>query len=98
MNEKIKPFRIDIPQADLDDLSDRLVRTRWPDELRGAGWDYGIPLGSLKELAEHWRTVYNWRDHEARLNEFPQFTTVIDGASVHFRHVRSPEPDALPLI
>jgi len=94
----IRPFRIEIPQAELDDLRDRLARTRWPDELPGAGWDYGIPLGYLRELADHWRTAYDWREHEARLNAFPQFTTTIDGANLHFLHVRSPEPDALPLI
>jgi pimeloyl-ACP methyl ester carboxylesterase len=94
----IRPFRIDIPQADLDDLRDRLARTRWPDELPGAGWTRGVPLGYLKELAAYWRDSYDWRKHEARLNEFPQFTTTIDGANVHFLHVRSPEPDALALV
>jgi epoxide hydrolase len=95
---EIPPFRIDISQADLDDLNDRLVRTRWPDELPGVGWNRGLPLGYLKELAEYWRTVYDWREWEARLNDLPQFTTTIDGQNVHFLHVRSPEPDALPLI
>jgi pimeloyl-ACP methyl ester carboxylesterase len=95
---EIRPFRIEIPQAELDDLRDRLARTRWPDELPGVGWSRGVPLGYLRELAEHWRTSYDWREHEARLNELPQFTTTIDGANVHFLHVRSPEPDALPLI
>ncbi len=94
----IRPFRIDVPQADLDDLNDRLARTRWPDELPGVGWRYGVPVSYLKELAEYWRTSYNWRMHEAKLNEFPQFTTTIDGQNIHFLHVRSPEPDALPLI
>ncbi len=94
----IRPFRVEIPQADLDDLRDRLARTRWPDELPGAGWDYGIPLEYVKELAEYWRTSYDWRAHEKKLNEFPQFTTTIDGANVHFLHVRSAEPGALPLI
>jgi len=94
----IRPFRIDIPQADLDDLHDRLARTRWPDELPGVGWAYGVPLSYVKELAAYWRTAYDWREHEARLNELPQFTTTIDGAGVRFLHVRSPEPDALPLI
>jgi microsomal epoxide hydrolase len=97
-NAEIRPFRIEIPQADIDDLRDRLARTRWPDEIPGGGWDYGIPLGYMKELAEYWRTAYDWRKHEARLNEFPQFTTTIDGQNVHFLHVRSAEPDALPLI
>lgn len=97
-NAEIKPFRIDVPQADLDDLRDRLARTRWPDELPGAGWDYGIPLDYTRELAEYWRTGYDWRAHEARLNEFGQFTTTIDGQRIHFLHVRSAVPDALPLV
>jgi epoxide hydrolase len=95
---EIRPFRIDVPQADLDDLRDRLARTRWPDELPDVGWRRGVPLGYLKELAAYWRDGYDWRKHESRLNEHPQFTTTIDGANVHFLHVRSPEPDALPLI
>ncbi|MFG2116185.1 epoxide hydrolase family protein [Streptomyces sp. NPDC048718] len=94
----IQPFHIDIPQAGLDDLADRLARTRWPDEIDGAGWDYGFPLARLKELAERWRTGYDWRAHEAQLNELPHFITEIEGQRVHFVHVRSPRPDALPLI
>jgi epoxide hydrolase len=94
----IQLFTIDIPQAALDDLRDRLTRTRWPDELPGVEWSRGVPLGYLKELAEYWRTSYDWRKHEAELNEFPQFTTEIDGTNIHFLHVRSPEPVALPLI
>jgi len=95
---EIRPFRIEIPQADLDDLQERLEHTRWPSEIPGAGWDRGVPLGYLKELAEHWRTGYAWREHEARLNEFPQLTSTIDGQNIHFLHVRSPESDAFPLI
>ena len=94
----IRPFRIDVPQADLDDLRDRLRRTRWPDELPGVGWSRGVPLGYLKELAGYWADGYDWRKQEARLNELPQFTTTIDGANVHFLHVRSPQPHALPLL
>ncbi|MQY08934.1 epoxide hydrolase family protein [Actinomadura macrotermitis] len=94
----IKPFRLDVPQADLDDLADRLARTRWPDELPDAGWDYGIPLARVRELAERWRTGYDWRAHEAELNRHPQFTTEIDGQNVHFLHVRSADPGALPLL
>lgn len=94
----VQPFRIDIPQRDLDDLASRLSATRWPDELNGAGTDYGMPLGVVRRLAEHWRTSYDWRGHEARLNEIPQFTTTIDGQNIHFLHVRSAEPDALPLL
>jgi microsomal epoxide hydrolase len=95
---QIRPFRIDIPQADLDDLRARLARTRWPDQLADVGWDYGIPLDYLRDLAEYWRTAYDWRAHERELNSFPQFTTTIQGQRVHFLHVRSPEPDAVPLI
>jgi pimeloyl-ACP methyl ester carboxylesterase len=94
----IRPFRIDVPQAELDDLRDRLARTRWPDQVPGAGWDYGIALDDVRELAEYWRTAYAWRVHERRLNSFPQFTTEVDGQVVHFLHVRSAEPGALPLI
>ena len=97
-DEQVHPFRIEIPQADLDDLGARLARTRWPDQLQGVGWDYGIPLGYLRDLAEYWRTTYDWRVHERRLNDFPQFTTTIDGQRVHFVHVRSAEPNAVPLI
>jgi epoxide hydrolase len=97
-SEEIRPFRIDIPQAQLDDLHTRLDLTRWPDELPGAGWEYGASLPYLRELADHWHGAYDWRKHEAALNEIPQFVTEIDGAQVHFLHVRSPEPDAVPLI
>jgi pimeloyl-ACP methyl ester carboxylesterase len=97
MND-IAPYRIDVPQADLDDLTDRLSRTRWPDELPGVGWDYGIPLSRVRELAERWRTGYDWRAHEAELNAHPQFVTEIDGQRVHFLHIRSASPHALPLV
>ena len=97
-DEQIHPFRIEVPQADLDDLRARLARTRWPDQLDGVGWDYGIPLDYVRELADYWRTGYDWRVHERELNGFPQFTTAIAGQRVHFLHVRSPEPDAVPLI
>ncbi|MFF4833792.1 epoxide hydrolase family protein [Streptomyces sp. NPDC001315] len=94
----IRPFRLAIPQSDLDDLHDRLDRTRWPDALPGVGWSYGVPRDYLRELVRYWRHEYDWRAAEARLNEWPQFTTTIDGANVHFAHIRSPEPDAVPLI
>ncbi|MEQ4196665.1 epoxide hydrolase family protein [Streptomyces sp. YIM 103828] len=96
--EGVEPFRLDIAEADLDDLRGRLDRTRWPDELPGSGWDYGVPLAHLQELTRYWRHDYDWRAAEARLNEWPQYTTVIDGARVHFAHIRSPEPDATPLL
>ncbi|WP_309111999.1 alpha/beta fold hydrolase [Saccharothrix sp.] len=94
----MRPFRIDIPQADLDDLHRRLAATRWPDELRGQGWSRGVPVGHLRDLVEHWRTRFRWREVEARLNLLPQFTTEIDGTLIHFLHVRSLEPDAVPLV
>lgn len=94
----IRPFRIDIPQEELDDLRDRLAATRWPAELPGVGWSRGVPLGYLQELADYWRTGYDWRKQEAVLNDFPQFTATIDGQTIHFLHVRSPEPEALPLL
>jgi epoxide hydrolase len=93
----IRPFSIDIPQSQLDDLKDRLERAHWPDELPGDG-DYGVRQAYIRRLADHWRTGYNWRSLEARLNAYPQFTTQIDGQNVHFLHVRSPEANALPLI
>jgi epoxide hydrolase len=93
-----EPFSIEIPQSELDDLRNRLAETRWPSELPSVGWSRGVPLAYLRELAEYWRAEYDWREHEGRLNELPQFTTTIDGANVHFLHVRSPEPEALPLI
>ncbi|RSN86759.1 epoxide hydrolase [Streptomyces sp. WAC 05379] len=96
--DSVRPFRLDIPQSDLDDLHDRLDRTRWPEEIPGSGWAYGVPTDYLRDLVRHWRHVYDWRAAEALLNEWPQFTTTIDGANVHFAHVRSPQPDATPLI
>jgi len=95
---EIKRFLIDIPESDLDDLAARLAATRWPDELTGAGTDYGMPLGVVQRLAERWRTGYDWRAHEARLNQIPQYTTTIDGQNIHFLHVPSEEPAAVPLL
>jgi pimeloyl-ACP methyl ester carboxylesterase len=94
----IQPFRIDVPQHDLDDLHERLARTRWPGALADVGWSRGVPVVYLRDLAEYWRTSYDWRRQEAALNELPQYTTTIDGQTIHFLHARSPEPDALPLV
>jgi pimeloyl-ACP methyl ester carboxylesterase len=94
----IQPFTIAIQDTDLDDLHERIAHTRWPNQLPGIGWSRGVPLDYLKDLASYWQTSYDWRKHEARLNEIPQFVTQIDGQTIHFLHVRSPEPDALPLI
>jgi hypothetical protein len=95
---EIHPYTIDVPRADLDDLRERLGRTRRPDEPQGAGWSYGVPLGYVRELTEHRRSGYDWRAHEAALNTFPQWSTVVDGETVHFLQVRSPEPGAVPLL
>ncbi|WP_329406557.1 epoxide hydrolase [Nocardia vinacea] len=96
--QDIRPFRIEIPQAQIDDLHARLANTLWPDEIPGGGWDKGASISYMKGLAEYWRSEYDWRAVEARLNELPQFVTDIDGQQVHFLHLRSPEPDAVPLV
>jgi pimeloyl-ACP methyl ester carboxylesterase len=97
-SESIRPFRIDIDQADLDDLTARLDRTRFPAPLPGDDWDTGVPVSYLRDLVAHWRDAYDWRAQEAALNAHPQFLTEIDGQQIHFLHVRSPEPDALALV
>ncbi|WP_420638408.1 epoxide hydrolase family protein [Candidatus Poriferisocius sp.] len=93
----IEPFLIDIPQADLDDLHRRLANTRWPDAVR-PGWADGADVAYLRELVEYWADGYDWRAREAYLNAHPQYTTSAAGERVHFYHVRSPEPAALPLV
>ncbi|WP_326691843.1 MULTISPECIES: epoxide hydrolase [unclassified Streptomyces] len=98
MTSQIRPFRIDVPQAGLDDLRQRLASTRWPRELPGEGWSRGVPATVLRELADYWADGFDWRAQEGALNEFPQFMTEIEGTDVHFLHVRSPEPGALPLL
>ncbi|WP_342213772.1 epoxide hydrolase N-terminal domain-containing protein [Nocardia wallacei] len=93
-----EPFRIDIAQRDIDDLAARLAAARWPAEVPGVGWDYGIPTSYVRELADYWRTGYDWRRHEAALNALPQYLADIDGQRLHFTHVRSAESGALPLV
>jgi len=95
---EIEEFQIHIPQADLDDLAGRLARTRWPDSLPGAAWERGVPADYLRGLAEYWQKNFDWRAAEMRLNAYPQYTTQIDGQKIHFLHVKSPEPDATPLL
>lgn len=95
---EIRPFTVDIPGADLEDLRERLARTRWPSELPGQGWSRGVPLAYLRGLTAYWGNGYDWRKQEAALNEFPQFRTEIDGLDIHFLHVRSSRPDATPLM
>lgn len=98
MTSSISPFRIEVSAQDIADLQDRLARTRWPDELPDAGWDYGVPLGTVQELAAEWHSHFDWHAWEARLNALPHSTTVIDGQLVHFLHITSPEPNATPLL
>ncbi len=92
------PFEIKIDDSVLEDLQTRLSMARFPDQLEGAGWDYGMELGYLKELVAYWRDDFDWRAQEAKLNAFDQFTTEIDGLNIHFIHQRSKEADAMPLI
>jgi pimeloyl-ACP methyl ester carboxylesterase len=94
----IKPFKVNIPQADLDDLQERLARTRWTDEIEGVGWDYGTNLGYMKELADYWQNHYDWRKQEARLNSFNWFKAEIDGVGLSFIHERGKGPNPTPLI
>jgi epoxide hydrolase len=94
----MRPYRVELPQTDLDDLRRRLSVIRWPDEVVGAGWSRGVPVGYLRELAEYWRDEFDWRAFEARLNAYPQLITEVDGATVHVVHLRSPEPHAVPLL
>lgn len=92
------PFKIAVEDAVLADLRERLNRTRWPDQIDGTGWEYGVPRAYMKELVDYWRTTYRWREQEAGLNRLPQFTTDVDGLTLHFVHVRSAEKTALPLV
>ncbi|HEY2985256.1 MAG TPA: epoxide hydrolase [Jatrophihabitantaceae bacterium] len=98
MSDDVTSFRIDIPDADLDDLRDRLRRTRWPEAETVDDWSQGVPLGYVQELCRYWADGYDWRATEARLNALPQFRTTIDGLGIHFIHARSPHSDALPLV
>ena len=97
-DDAITPFRIDIAEQELADLAIRLERTRWPGGLPGTGWSDGVARRRVTQLAAYWRDRFDWRAQEARLNQFPQFTTVIDGQRIHFLHVRSAERGAFPLV
>ena len=98
MTATILPFTSDIPQEQLQELKNRLALTRWPEPETCGGWDQGVPLEYTQELADYWANQYDWRKFEQRLNQWPQFTTEIDGIDIHFIHRRSPEEDALPII
>jgi hypothetical protein len=98
MSDAIRPFKLEIPQAELDDLQRRLTATRWPEKETVSDWTQGSPLAKVEALVDHWRTRYDWRAAEARLNALGQFKTEIDGLDIHFLHVRSKHANALPLI
>jgi pimeloyl-ACP methyl ester carboxylesterase len=94
----IQSFTIDIPQETLDDLRERLAHTRWPDEVEGAGWDYGIDLSYMKEFADYWQHQYDWHKHERALNNFAHFKAEVDGVGIHFIHERGKGPNPTPII
>lgn len=98
MSDAIEKFEIRVSDEQLEDLRERLARTRWPDQIPGSGWDYGTDLAYLQELCEYWREKFDWRAQEALLNRHDHFRTRIDGQPLHFLHVRSPVRDALPLV
>ena len=95
---EIRPFKLAVPEAALDDLHLRLERTRWPEAETVSDWSQGTPLAELQALCDYWRHDYDWRKCEAKLNALGQFQTEIDGLDIHFLHVCSPNPDALPLV
>ncbi|MFE7797085.1 epoxide hydrolase family protein [Nocardia sp. NPDC057440] len=94
----VRPFTIDIPQTQLDDLANRLQRAIWPNELSGVADSYGVPNERVRALAEHWLDHFDWRALEAKLNSYPQFVTEIEGEDIHFLHIKSSRADALPVI
>ena len=96
--DAVRPFTIRIPDAALTDLKARLANARIPEPLQGDGWTYGTDIGYLRQLVAYWRTGFDWRAQERKLNQFEQFTTTIDGLTVHFIHRRSKHANALPLL
>ena len=97
-NEEITPFQYHASQSALDDLKRRLTDTRWPERETAKDWSEGVPLARMRDVVNYWRTKYDWRRCETELNRFPQFRTNIDGLDIHFIHVRSKNPNALPII
>jgi pimeloyl-ACP methyl ester carboxylesterase len=94
----VQPFQIKVPQIVLQDLKERLARTRWPDEVESADWDYGTNLEYLKKLVEYWQNQFDWRTQEAKLNQFAQFRAEIDGLNIHFIHAKGKGPNPMPII
>src|SRR6266436_2934352 len=97
-NTAIRPFHVNVPEAELTELRRRINATKWPDRETVTDASQGVQLATVQELARYWATEYDWRRCEARLNALPQFTTEIDGEDIHFIHVKSPHENALPLI
>jgi hypothetical protein len=95
---RVERFKIDVPQAVLDDLSERLDRTRWPSQVAGTGWTYGADTAYLHELADYWQREFDWRAQEKRLNGFEHYRATIDGTRIHFVHAKSRDPNAIPLL
>src|ERR1700721_1256562 len=98
MSDDVTPFLVDVPESSLADLRDRLRRTRWPEPETVGDWSQGTPLAYARELCRYWLQEYEWPAAQARRNRVPQFLTRIDDLDVHFVHVRSPHPDATPLV
>ena len=97
-SKNMKPFKIEVAQTVLDDLQLRLKQTRWTDEPKDAGWNYGTNPTYLRELVDYWQTKYDWRKQEAMLNKFPQFTTEIDGVKIHFLYIKGKGKNPKPLL
>lgn len=95
---KVRPFTIAVENSVLDDLRQRLADTRWPDEIPNTGWDYGSNLTYIKELVDYWRTDFDWRAQEAKLNAFNHFKSEVDGLDIHFIHEKGKGPNPIPLI
>src|SRR3954470_16484825 len=96
-SEAIRPFQVHVPEAELTDLRHRILATKWPDREIVTDESQGVQLATMKELARYWGTNYDWRKCETKLNSYPQFITNIDGLDIHFIHVRSKNPNALPM-
>ena len=94
----VQPFNVQVPEATLEDLRERLARTRWPDDIPGSGWDYGSNLAYIKELVEYWRTKFDWRAQEEAINSFAHFRASVDGLGIHFIHERGKGQNPLPIV